>query len=94
MPAASCSASTECWAGEGEKGVGMGVQGLLPESRPSSRPAPTKQRIEYYAFYPTTNYTFEYTYIVTVTGSRPSSRPAPYKHRTFEYSLFYPTTNF
>ena len=40
MPAASCSARTECWAGEGEKGVGMGVQGLLPESRPSSLPAP------------------------------------------------------
>jgi hypothetical protein len=50
MPAASCSASTECWAGEGEKGVGIGVQGLLPESRPSSRPAPYKQRIEYNVF--------------------------------------------
>lgn len=36
IPAASCSASTECWAGEGEKGVGVGVQGLLPLSKPSS----------------------------------------------------------
>ena len=31
IPAANCSARTElCWAGEGEKGVGMGVHGLLP----------------------------------------------------------------
>lgn len=36
IPAASCSARTECCAGDGEKGVGIGVQGLLPESSPSS----------------------------------------------------------
>ena len=34
IPAASSSANIECWAGDGENGVGVGVQGLKPESRP------------------------------------------------------------